>query len=81
MSNEVNIRDVIIKILQEYHSPTIYSEHLFNKLIIEAWKHGIIKQLKLKKEEFISILNEHGWIYDSKNHYWYRGDKKPDYLF
>ena len=78
---EMDVKGIIAMILQNYKDKIIYGEYLFNQLIIEAWKHGIIKQLKLKKEEFISILNEHGWIYDGKNHYWYRGDKKSDYLF
>ncbi|MEW6387357.1 MAG: hypothetical protein AB1491_07570, partial [Thermodesulfobacteriota bacterium] len=59
----------------------IYGEYLLNQLVIEAWKHGIIKELKMKKEDLIEILKEHGWIYDSRNHYWSKLTKPSDYLF
>lgn len=76
-----NIKEIIIKILQNHRDNTIYGEYLFNQLILEAWKFGIIKELKIKKEELAGILNEHGWVYDNKNHYWFKGNRSRDYLF
>jgi len=76
-----DIKDVIAKILQDYNDNIIYSEYLLNKLVLEAWKNGVIKELKMKKEILIDILNEYGWVYDSKNHYWSKASKKKDYLF
>jgi len=72
---------IIGKILQDYKKKTIYGEYLLNQLVIEAWKYGIIKELKIKKEDLIDLLNEHGWVYDSKNHCWCKSDKPHDYLF
>jgi len=78
---KIDIRGIIGKILQNYKNDTIYGEYLLNQLVIEAWEYGIIKELKIKKEDLIDLLNEHGWIYESKNHYWRRSNKSKDYLF
>lgn len=78
---ETNIKEIIVKILQNHRNNTIYGEYLFNQLILEAWKYGIIKELKIRKEELANILNEYGWIYDNKNHYWFKGNRSIDYLF
>ena len=77
----MDVKGIIGKILQGYRNKVIYGEYLLNQLVIEAWKYGIIKELKLKKEDLSKILNEHGWTYDSKNHYWCKTDKPKDYLF
>jgi hypothetical protein len=77
----MDVKGIIGKILQGYGSKVIYGEYLLNQLVIEAWKYGIIKELKLKKEDLSKILNEHGWTYDDKNHYWCKTDKPKDYLF
>lgn len=78
---EMDVRSIIGKILQNYKDNIIYGEYLFNELVIEAWKYGIIRELKMKKDDVIEILKEHGWIYDSKNHYWCKTSKPKDYLF
>jgi len=78
---EIDVRGIIAKILQDYKEPTIYGEYLFNQLIIEAWKYGIIKELKIKKEDLIDLLSEYGWTYDNRNHCWCKSNKRQDYLF
>jgi hypothetical protein len=35
----------------------------------------------MKREVLSDILNEYGWVYDPKNHYWSKADKPKDYLF
>ncbi len=77
----IDVKRLIGKILQDHHNKIIYGEYLLNQLIIEAWKYGIIKELKMKKDDLSDLLKEHGWIYDNKNHYWCQTDKPKDYLF
>jgi len=43
-----DVKRIICRILHDYKKDTLYSEYLFNQLIIEAWKYGIIKELKIK---------------------------------
>ncbi|MFZ5453254.1 MAG: DNA methyltransferase [Thermodesulfobacteriota bacterium] len=78
---KIDVKGIVGKILQDYKKKTIYGEYLLNQLVIEAWKYGIIKELKIKKEDLIDLLNEHGWVYDSKNHCWCKSNKPHDYLF
>lgn len=78
---KVDIKEIIGKILQDYKDNIIYGEYLLNHLVIEAWKNGVIKDLKMKREILIDILYEYGWVYDQKNHYWSKINKKRDYLF
>jgi DNA modification methylase len=77
----VDIRELIIKILQKHTDKIIYGEYLLNQLVLQAWKYGIIKELKIKKDDLIEILNEQGWIYNDRNHYWCKERKAKDYLF
>ncbi len=78
---KMDVKGIIGRILQNYENKIIYGEYLFNQLIIEAWKYGIINELKIKKEDLIDLLSEYGWVYDSKNHYWCKSNKPKDYLF
>jgi adenine-specific DNA methylase len=78
---KTNVKEIITKILQNHNEDKIYGEYLLNKLIIEAWNFGIIKELKINKNELARILNEQGWLYHNKNHYWYKVAKATDYLF
>jgi len=77
----MDINKIIGKILQDYKDKIIYGEYLLNQLILEAWKYGIIKELKITRDDLSRILSEHGWIYDKKNHYWSKTKKPKDYLF
>jgi len=78
---KMDVKEIIGKILQDYNNNIIYGEYLLNQLVLEAWKYGVIKELKMKREVLIDILNEYGWIYDNKNHYWCKTKKPQDYLF
>jgi predicted RNA methylase len=78
---KMDVKEIIGKILQDYKNNIIYGEYLLNQLVLEAWKYGVIKELKMKREILFDILNEYGWIYDQKNHYWSRTSKPKDYLF
>jgi DNA modification methylase len=77
----INIKDIIIKILQNYNGNKIYGEYLLNQLILEAWKFGIIKELRIKREELIELLYDNGWSYDDNNHYWFRTNKANKLLY
>jgi 16S rRNA G966 N2-methylase RsmD len=78
---QINLKEIIGNILQNYNGKIIYGEYLLNQLVLDAWKCGIIKELKMKKDFLIEILNEYGWFYDSKNHYWTKTGKPKDYLY
>jgi DNA modification methylase len=78
---KIDIKEIIGKILQNYKENIIYGEYLLNQLVLEAWKNGVIKELKMKREILIDILNEYGWVYDPKNHYWSKINQQKDYLF
>lgn len=78
---KMDVKEIIGKILQNYKDNIIYGEYLLNQLVLEAWKYGVIKQLKMKREVLNDILNEYGWIYDNNNHYWSKTSKPKDYLF
>jgi DNA modification methylase len=80
-SKEINIKEIIIKILTNYKNKILYGEYLLNQLVLEAWQYGIIKELKLEREELNEILNENGWNYDNKNHYWCKANKSMNLLY
>lgn len=73
---DFDIRDAISETLASVKSHTLYGEGLFNRLMIAAWKKGAIASLNISKDEFNDIIRQHGWEYDSKNHYWTRGPQE-----
>lgn len=68
-------------VIDNHKDKKLYGEYLLNQLILDAWKYGIIKELKIAREDLIDILKEHGWVYDDKGHYWCKKEKRTDYLF
>ena len=80
-SKQIDLKMLIVKILQNYNKNILYGEFLLNQLVLEAWNNDIINQLKLKRDDLANILNEHGWHYDNKKHYWFQSSKPNDYLY
>ena len=48
----------------------MYGEHIFNRLVVNAWHRSAIRHLNISKEEFTHIIQSYGWQYDSTKHYW-----------
>jgi 16S rRNA G966 N2-methylase RsmD len=69
-TGEFSIHDALYEILSEETGPIMYSEAVFNKLIIAAWDHSALHSLNIGKAEFISLIESHGWSYDINNHRW-----------
>ncbi|MBI3823718.1 MAG: hypothetical protein HY289_13700 [Planctomycetes bacterium] len=49
------------------------SEALFNRLVIELWRHRALGCLNLDRKAFAANLEERGWVYDPKAHTWSKG--------
>jgi hypothetical protein len=50
----------------------VYGEHLFNQLVMEAWRKSAIGSLAISKDDFSKVITRHGWHYDENRHYWVR---------
>jgi len=49
------------------------SEALFNRLVMELWRHRALNCLNLDRSEFASRLKDHGWEYNTRTHLWSKG--------
>jgi adenine-specific DNA methylase len=56
---------------------SLHGEALFNRLIAEAWRKNSLQALKVSREDFLRLLERHGWRYDSKTHTWKRSAALP----
>lgn len=79
--NHFDINQAIKDYLDNSNSKFIYGESLFNHLVIEAWQNASIADLAITKEEFIDILNNQGWSYHPKDHYWVKEQVVQKTLF
>ncbi len=68
-SNSFDIEGVVDRILQKERGP-IYSESVFNRLIIEAWRKGAIGALGIDRSELSALIAKRGWEYDQQQHWW-----------
>lgn len=50
----------------------VYGEHLFNQLVIEAWRKSAIGSLDISRDDFSKVITHHGWHYDENRHHWVR---------
>jgi hypothetical protein len=50
----------------------VYGEHLFNQLVMEAWRKLAIGSLDISRGDFSKVITHHGWHYDENRHYWVR---------
>lgn len=51
-------------------STSFTSEALFNRLVVELWKRRALNCLNLDRNEFIAHLEQRGWKYNSRTHFW-----------
>jgi adenine-specific DNA methylase len=68
-------------ILSSLDSNIVYGEYLFNRVVIDAWNKGAIGSLVITKDQFTRIIEELGWHYDPRHHYWSRGTITQASLF
>jgi len=68
-STSFDMEAVLDRILQKERGP-IYSESVFNRLIIEAWKKGAIDALDIDRTELSALMANRGWEYDQQQHWW-----------
>jgi len=68
-ANAFDIEAVLDRILQKERGP-IYSESVFNRLIMEAWRKGAIGALDIERTELSALIANRGWEYDQQQHWW-----------
>jgi len=78
VTKSVHLEGMVDEILSELNHPILYGEHLFNRIVVEAWRRGIIDELKVSKEEFTALLENRGWHYDKSSHLWSRDGRPSD---
>jgi hypothetical protein len=64
---------MVDEILSQTKGTTLYGEQLFNRVVVEAWRRGVIDELKVTKDEFTRLLEERDWRYVETKHVWVRG--------
>jgi len=79
--NGFELAETIRGILSGLNSDIVYGEYLFNRVVIDAWNKGAIGSLTVTKNEFAQVIENLGWHYDPKRHYWSKGNKTQDSLF
>jgi hypothetical protein len=62
----------ISRILGDTNSQAVYGEHIFNELILTAWREGSIRSIDLSKDDFNEMIKRHGWQYEEEKHRWVR---------
>jgi len=78
--NGFDVEQAVTEALSSTPEDKMYGEHLFNKIVIAAWRNGAIGLLNISKTEFIDLIQRNGWQYDEKNHFWVR-HRQPETLF
>jgi hypothetical protein len=77
-ANGFDVSEAVGRILHGVEGNEIYGELLFNKIIIAAWESGAIGSLDITKCEFIYLIKQNGWHYDSTRHCWARGNARSE---
>jgi len=54
----------------------LHSELLFNRLITEAWQRNALHALRIRREDFVDLLQRRGWHYNTQSHSWRRGQSE-----
>jgi hypothetical protein len=70
-SRQLDVVGTVGRIL-ESAPDVVYGEHLFNHVVMEAWRKSAIGSLDISREEFIKVITNHGWRYEENLHYWVR---------
>jgi hypothetical protein len=69
----VSLECLVVELLAETNGNILYGEDLFNRIVVEAWKRGVLDELKITKEDFTHLLENLGWKYDPQKHLWIKG--------
>jgi DNA modification methylase len=79
-ANGFDLDGALNRILKDQHGP-IYSEGVFNQLIIEAWKQRAVGALGIDRTELSSLISSRGWSYDEQRRWWTRNFSPQQTLF
>ncbi len=74
----IDLTSIINNFLSSYTSPVLYGEVLFNHLVIKSWKHGVIDDLNITKDDLTGLLENSGWVYDDSIHAWHKHELKVE---
>jgi hypothetical protein len=75
-SRSFDIESAMSKILSTVSTPVLYGEHIFNQLVVAAWKDGTIKSLDISKDDFNDLIKRHGWQYEDASHCWVKEQRE-----
>lgn len=78
--NGFDIDAALNKILKDEHGP-IYSEGVFNRLVIEAWKQRAVGALGIDRTELSGLISSRGWNYDQQRRWWTKSFSPQGSLF
>ena len=76
-----DVEEALNQILKEEVGQTLYSEAVFNKLVIAAWNKSALQRLNISRSDFISLIENYGWNYDLDHHCWTKARKAESSLF
>lgn len=76
-----DLTNSVANILNSSGLTYVYGEHLFNQLIMNAWESGAINSLNITRSDFTTLMIDHGWCYDTENHFWVRKNIARGKLF
>lgn len=79
-ANGFDIESALNRILKDEHGP-IYSEGVFNRLVIEAWKQRAVGALGIERTELSSLISSRGWNYDQQRRWWTKNFDRQRSLF
>ena len=71
-----DIESAMSQILSTVNAHVLYGEHVFNQLIVAAWREGAIKSLNISKDDFNDLIKRHGWQYEDENHCWVKEQRE-----
>ena len=67
-----DVASAVERILLDTDGATVYGEHLFNRVIVDAWRAGALGSLSVTREAFADLITQCGWFYDESAHQWQR---------
>lgn len=76
-----DIHETLQNLLSESKETKIYSEVIFNKFVISAWKCSALNSLNISRDDFIGMIESYGWRYDASDHSWVKAQHFEDSLF
>lgn len=77
VNHSFDVEAAILQLLRETTDGVIYGEYLLNRIIVLAWQSGALGSLHFDRDDFVAILEQHGWSYDEKRHHWRVAHNEP----